>query len=105
MSKYNNDGSVHTCTSRHVSSPLNVRDLQSATVFSSPCKYPAVSQMFGIDVLQVGLICFEDLDVVLTILQSNHDLEAWDTQSLKLKWREPGSHPEPLAPQVKNLAT
>ena len=45
------------------------------------------------------------LYVALIIFQTYRDFEAGDTQSLKLKWRDPGSNPRPLAPQAKSLTT
>ena len=38
-------------------------------------------------------------------IQTYRDLEEGDGHSLKWKWRDPGSNPEPLAPQAKSLTT
>ena len=38
-------------------------------------------------------------------MQSYHNLEAGDTQSLNYKWQDPGSNPGPLALQNKKLTT
>ena len=43
--------------------------------------------------------------VALAVFQPYRDLEAWDNQSLKFKWRDRESNPGPLAPQAKSLST
>ena len=56
----------------------------------------------------IGFIDFtriEDFYVTLIIFQSYHNLEAGDTQSVKLYWQDWGSNPGPFAPQAKNLTT
>ena len=57
------------------------------------------------DPWMVGWLVVLRIYVALAVFQPYREWEAGDNQSLKFKWRDLESNPEPLAPQAKSLTT